>query len=41
MKKIKIMHFVSGIGNDGVAQVLTNYTGRMNQKFPIEESIVY
>lgn len=41
MKKIKIMHFVSGIGNDGVAQVLTNYTGRMNQSFPIEESIVY
>lgn len=41
MKKIKIMHFVSGIGNDGVAQVLTNYTGRMNRYFPIEESIVY
>lgn len=41
MKKIKIMHFVSGIGNDGVAQVLTNYTGRINKEFPIDESIVY
>lgn len=35
------MHFVSGIGNDGVAQVLTNYTGKMNKKFPVKEYIVY
>lgn len=41
MKKMKIIHFVSGIGNDGVAQVLTNYTGKMNKKFPIDETIVY
>lgn len=41
MKKIKIMHFVSGIGNDGVTQFLTNYTSRLNKKNNVSEIIVY
>ncbi|OCX09235.1 glycosyltransferase [Lactobacillus crispatus] len=41
MKKIKIMHFVSGIGNDGVTQFLTNYTSRLNKKNNVNEIIVY
>lgn len=41
MKKIKVIHFVSGIGNDGVAQYLINYTRLMNQNYPIDETIVY
>lgn len=41
MKKIKVIHFVSGIGNDGVAQYLINYTELMNQNYPIDETIVY
>lgn len=41
MKKIKVIHFVSGIGNDGVAQYLINYTRLMNKNYPIDETIVY
>lgn len=41
MNKIKIMHFVSGIGNDGVAQYLINYTSRLNKNFPVEETVIY
>lgn len=41
MKKLKVIHFVSGIGNDGVAQYLINYTRLMNQNYPIDETIVY
>ena len=35
------MHFVSGIGNDGVTQFLTNYTSRLNKKNNVSEIIVY
>ncbi|MCT3439488.1 glycosyltransferase family 1 protein [Limosilactobacillus fermentum] len=41
MKKIKVMHFVSGLGNDGVTQVIKNYTSRLNQSYNIENIIVY
>lgn len=40
-KKLKVMHFVSGIGNDGVQQYLINYTSRLNKNYSIDESIVY
>lgn len=41
MKRIKIIHFVSGIGNDGVAQYLINYTRLMNKNYPVDETVVY
>ena len=40
-EKIKVMHFVSGLGNDGVTQVIKNYTSRLNQSYNIENIIVY
>ena len=41
MKNIKVMHFVSGLGNDGVTQVIKNYTSRLNQHYNIDNIIVY
>lgn len=41
MKKIRVMHFVSGLGNDGVTQVIKNYTSRLNQHYSIDNVIVY
>ena len=41
MKKIKVIHFVSGLGNDGVTQVIKNYTSRLNRSYNIENIIVY
>lgn len=40
-KKIKILHFVSGLGNDGVTQVIENYTSRLNQHYDIENIVAY
>lgn len=41
MKKIKIMHFVSGFKNGGVEQVILNYTSLLNQNYNVQEVIVY
>ena len=41
MKKIKVIHFVSGLGNDGVTQVIKNYTSKLNCHYNIENIIVY
>ena len=35
------MHFVSGLKNRGVEQVLLNYTGLVNKNYDIDEAIVY
>ncbi|MEC5141791.1 hypothetical protein [Pediococcus pentosaceus] len=40
-RRIKAMHFVSGLGNDGVTQVIKNYTSRLNRHYDIENIIVY
>ena len=40
-KKIKVMHFVSGLKNGGVEKVLENYTKKLNGSFPIDDIIVY
>ena len=40
-KRIKILHFVSGLGNDGVTQVIENYTSKLNQHYNIENIVVY
>ena len=41
MNKIKVLHFVSGLGNDGVTQVIKNYTSKLNQHYNIENIVVY
>lgn len=40
-KKITVMHFVSGLGNDGVTQTIKNYTSRLNKRYNIREIVVY
>lgn len=40
-RRIKVMHFVSGLGNDGVTQVIKNYTSRLNRHYDIDNIIVY
>ena len=38
---MKVMHFTAGFVNGGVEQILLNYTGKLNKKYDIDESIVY
>lgn len=38
---MKVMHFTAGFVNGGVEQVLLNYTGKLNKKYGVQESIVY
>ncbi|WP_261622618.1 glycosyltransferase [Limosilactobacillus fermentum] len=41
MKKIKVIHFVSGFKDGGVEQMLLNYTKMLNKHLPIDNIIVY
>lgn len=41
MKKIKVIHFVSGFKDGGVEQMLLNYTKLLNNHLPIDNIIVY
>lgn len=41
VKRIKVIHFVSGMKNGGVEEILKNYTELLNKNCPIENIIVY
>lgn len=41
MRKIKVIHFVSGFKDGGVEQMLLNYTKLLNKHLPIDNIIVY
>lgn len=41
MKRIKVVHFVSGFKDGGVEQMLLNYTKLLNKNLPVDNVIVY